>query len=183
MINEILADKSPAANQALIGFTRYLSSVGLTDQTAPIFIKILKRNLSETSDILFKNRDPFTFFSNITLSGEMIREVLNILTDYKPNQIDHKIFKVCLGILQKGYKSAGEGFNIYPLRVADLHHIGKYLIIQEDELNNLISDLLDDIWRLQNRTHRLSCEEAKKIRDAFLDNTKRLESVIPSNLF
>jgi len=92
---------------------------------------------------------------------------------------------VILGVLQSVYSSPKDGYRIYPLTIADLNALGKHLKKdngQDDPLNRVILEILDHLSELQGQGNADSEEiaiQASAIRNAFLDNRKQMEDVIP----
>ena len=107
--------------------------------------------------------------------------------DFRANaSIYPKNLSVILGVLQSNYSSPRDGYRIYPLSISDLNALGKHLDKekgQDDALNRTILDILDKISQLEGVGTDPDMEEvaihAAAIRNAFFDDKKRMEDVIP----
>src|SRR5262249_3702639 len=99
--------------------------------------------------------------------------------------IYHKNLSVILGVLQSVYSSARDGYRIYPLTIADSNALGKHLDKnkgQDDPLNRAILEVLEKIAELESEADPQMEEvamHASAIRNAFGDDRKRMENVIP----
>ena len=88
-------------------------------------------------------------------------------------------------MLQSVYSSPRDGYRIYPLSIADANAIGKHLDKekgQDDPLNRAILEVLDKIAALEDDDNSEMEEvaiHASAIRNAFFDDRKRMEDVIP----
>jgi hypothetical protein len=108
-----------------------------------------------------------------------------MLTKWHKGGIYAKNLSVILGVLQSVYSSPESGYRIYPLSIANLNALGKHLIKengQDDPLNRVILEILNSLTKLEGRGST-SMEEiaihAAAIQNAFFDNRKQMEDVIP----
>src|SRR5262249_30717803 len=92
---------------------------------------------------------------------------------------------VILGVLQSVYSSPKDGYRIYSLSIQDLNALGKHLDKekgQDDPLNRAILEVLEKISDLEDAGNTEMEEiaiHASAIRNAFFDNRKNMEDVIP----
>ena len=108
-----------------------------------------------------------------------------MMTKWHKGGIYSKNLSVILGVLQSVYSSPKEGYRIYPLTIANLNAMGKHLDkekSQDDPLNRIILEILDKISELEDGTNSDMEEVANhagNIRNAFFDNQRKMEDVIP----
>jgi hypothetical protein len=90
-----------------------------------------------------------------------------------------------MGVLQSVYSSPRDGYRIAPLTIADANAIGKHLQKnkgQDEPLNRAILEVLEKIANLEDAGDAQMEEvaiHAAAIRNAFFDDRKRMEDVIP----
>jgi hypothetical protein len=180
MLESIFNNKSPEQKEAVISFARYLTTYSLDDSNYTIFLKILNLNYEEASSIIFKGREPETFFSIISPSRELITAALNILTSYKPQKLSLENIRACLGIIYTVYKQPASGFSYYNLSISDIQHIGKYLILKNIKIENLVIPILESISSIPQKGNIDVSSFSRKVIDHFYDNKKKLEDIIPS---
>ena len=90
-----------------------------------------------------------------------------------------------MGVLQSVYSSPRDGYRIHPLTIADMNAIGKHLDKpkgQDDPLNRAILEVLEKIADLEGAGDGQMEEvaiHASAIRNAFFDDRKRIDEVIP----
>jgi hypothetical protein len=94
-----------------------------------------------------------------------------------------------LGVLQNAYSSPRDGYKIYQLSISDIDNLGKHLEKesgQDEPRNRCILDILEKIGSLEglrlDENMEQVARQALKIRNAFFDNTKVLEDIIPQVL-
>ena len=108
-----------------------------------------------------------------------------MMTKWHKGGIYSKNLSVILGVLQSVYSSPKEGYRIYPLTIANLNAMGKHLDKekgQDDPLNRIILEILDKISELEGNSNSDTEEVAihsGNIRNAFFDNQRKMEDVIP----
>ncbi len=185
LLQGIFACRSPEAVEAALTYARFLNMVGITPENYPVFLQMLEIENHWVIDELIGTRDPFLLLSSVQPNRYIVSRVLAMLMGWQRGGIYHKNLSMILGVLQSVYSSARDGYRIYPLRIADLNAIGKHLNKekgQDDPLNRAILDLLEHISHLEEAGDQEMEEiaiHAAAIRNAFFDDTKRLESVIP----
>jgi hypothetical protein len=178
-INKILSDTSEGNKENIIGLTKFIRTFPLNDETSHLFQKIIDSNIKEAAEIVFKNRNPETYFSTLRTSRELISNAMTTLVKYSYKTLNELSALSCLGILQNNYQNGKDGLKIYPLNSSDIQHIGKFLMKDDTKIIKIIIDLLDSIWR--SDTHDISVL-SKNIINSFYDNKKNLTDFIPENL-
>ncbi len=136
-------------------------------------------------DALIGERDPFLMLSPVQPNKFIVHRIFAMMTRWHKGGIYAKNLSVILGVLQSVYSSPKDGYRIYPLRIADLNALGKHLKKengQDDPLNRVILEILDNLAELEGEGNT-DMEEvaihAAAIRNAFFDNRKQMEDVIP----
>jgi hypothetical protein len=178
-LEKIFSGNTDESVESIIAITRLLSKEHLDRSNAYLFLKIIDLNINDASDVIFSNRSPETFFSSIIPFYELVNSCLLMMIRRRPAEFYFKNILSCFGILQMTYKNPKYGFNIYKLSITEIQHIGKYLILDDARLNDIIIDVLTDIWRQNGDRYKDVSIKAKDITDCFFDDKKRLSDVIP----
>jgi hypothetical protein len=185
LLQGVFACRSQEAVEAALTYARFLNMVGITPENYPVFLQMLEIENHWVIDELIGSRDPFLLLSSVQPNQYIVSRVLAMLMSWQRGGIYHKNLSMILGVLQSVYSSARDGYRIYPLRIADLNAIGKHLNKekgQDDPLNRAILDLLSHTADLEGGGDEAMEEIAihsAAIRNAFFDDTKRMEGVIP----
>jgi len=188
MLQGIMACRSSEAVEAAITYARFLSSSGITPENYPVFLQMLEIENHWVIDALIGNRDPFLLLSPVQPNRYIVGRLLAMMTRWHKGGIYHKNLSVILGVLQSVYSSARDGYRIYPLTIADCNAIGKHLDKekgQDDPLNRAILELMEKITELEEVTDTEMEEvaiHAAGIRNAFFDDRKKMDDVIPQVL-
>lgn len=136
-------------------------------------------------DALISERDPFLLLSPVQPNPFILNRIFAMLTRWHKGSIYPKSLSVILGVLQSVYSSPKDGYRIYPLTIANLNALGKHLDDskgQDDPVNRVILEVLDKIADLENPTEKDVDEVAihsAGIRNAFFDDRKKMEDIIP----
>jgi hypothetical protein len=185
LIQGVFSARTTEAVEAAITFSKYLSTVGITPENYPVFLKILEIENHWVVDALIGNRDPFLLLSAVQPNEFIVSRIFAMMTKWHKGGIYHKNLSVILGVLQSVYSSPRDGYRIYSLRIADVNALGKHLDKdkgQDDPLNRVILEILDKISFLED-TGNSEIEEiaihASSVRNAFFDHRKTMEDVIP----
>ena len=177
--------RSTEAVEAAITYAQYLSSVGITPENYPVFLRMLEIENHWVIDSLIGDRDPFLLLSGVQPNKYIVGRILAMMTRWHKGGIYPKNLSVILGVLQSVYSSPRDGYRIYPLSIADANAIGKHLDKekgQDDPLNRAILEVLEKISDLEDAGNTEMDEVAihgAAIRNAFFDDHKRMEDVIP----
>jgi hypothetical protein len=185
MLQGIFACRSSEAVEASITFARFLSTSGITPENYPVFLQMLEVENHWVIDALIGDRDPFLLLSSVQPNRFIVSRLLAMMTRWHKGGIYPKNLSVILGVLQSVYSSARDGYRIYPLTIADLNAVGKHLDKQkgqDDPLNRAILELLEKISALEDAGDP-GLEEmavhASRIRNAFFDDRKQMDDIIP----
>ena len=188
-LNQLMSARTVEAVEASICFARFLRMSGLTSENYPLFLKILEIENHWVLDALIGDKDPFLFLSTIPPNHFLVEKALRLLTRWRPGGIYPKTLAIVLGVLQNSYSSPKDGYKIFPLSISDVDNLGKHLeqeIGQDEPRNRCILDILEKLGSMEGLRKDDNMEQiarqAIKIRNAFFDNTKMLEDVIPQVL-
>jgi hypothetical protein len=185
LMQGIFSCRAPEAVEAAVTYARYLSTVGITPDNYPLFLKMLEIENHWVIDALIGNRDPFLLLSSVQPNEYIVSRIFAMMTRWHKGGIYPKNLSVILGVLQSVYSSPKDGYRIYRLRIADVNALGKHLDKekgQDDPLNRVILEILDKISALEDAGNSEMEEiaiHASGIRNAFFDSKKRMEEVIP----
>lgn len=185
LLQGIFQCRTTEAVEAATTYASYLSSVGITPDNYPLFLKILEIENHWVIDALIGEKDPFLLLSAVQPNGYIVDRIFGMMTKWHKGGIYSKNLYVILGVLQSVYSSSKDGYRIYPLTIANLNAMGKHLDKekgQDDPLNRIILEILDKISDLEDSGNP-DMEEiaihASNIRNAFFDNRKKMDEVIP----
>jgi hypothetical protein len=185
LLQGIFGCRSEEAVEAAITYASFLSSAGITPENYPVFLKMLEVENHWVIDALIGARDPFLLLSSVQPNRFIVERILAMMTRWHKGGIYHKNLSVILGVLQSVYSSARDGYRIYPLTIADANALGKHLDKekgQDDPLNRAILEVLEKIADLESAADPQMEEvamHASAIRNAFFDDRKKMEDVIP----
>ncbi len=185
LLQGILGCRATEAVEAAITYANFLSSVGITPENYPVFLRMLEIENHWVIDSLIGGRDPFLLLSGVQPNQYIVGRILAMMTRWHKGGIYHKNLSVILGVLQSVYSSPRDGYRIYPLTIADTNALGKHLDKakgQDDPLNRAILEVLDKIEELEDAGNAEMEEVAihgSAIRNAFFDDRKKMEDVIP----
>ena len=185
LLQGIFGCRTTEAVEAAITYAKFLSTVGITPENYPVFLKILEIENHWVIDSLIGSRDPFLMFSPVQPNKYIVHRIFAMVTKWHKGGIYSKNLSVILGVLQSVYSSPKAGYRIYPLSIANVNALGKHLDKekgQDDPLNRVILEILEHIAELEE-SGKSDMEEvaihASAIRNAFFDNRKQMENVIP----
>jgi hypothetical protein len=185
LLQGVFGCRSTEAVEAAVTYAKFLSSVGITPENYPVFLKMLEIENHWVIDALIGERDPFLMLSPVQPNTYIVNRIFAMMTKWHKGGIYSKNLSVILGVLQSVYSSPKDGYRIYPLSIADLNALCKHLKKkngQDDPLNRAILEILDNFSKLEGEGNT-EVEEvavhAAAIQNAFLDNRKQLEDVIP----
>ena len=185
LLQGIFQCRTTEAVESSVTFARYLSTVGITPENCPLFLKILEIENHWVIDALIGDRDPFLLLSAVQPNAFIVNRIFGMMTKWHKGGIYSKNLSVILGVLQSVYSSPKDGYKIYPLTIANLNAMGKHLDKekgQDDPLNRIILEILDKISDLEdggNPDLEEKAIHASNIRNCFFDNRRKMEDVIP----
>ncbi len=185
LLQGIFQCRTTEAVEASISYSSFLSTIGITPENCPLFLKILEIENHWVIDALIGERDPFLLLSSVQPNAFIVNRIFAMMTKWHKGGIYSKNLSVILGVLQSVYSSPKEGYRIYPLTIANLNAMGKHLDKekgQDDPLNRIILEILDKISELEGNSNSDREEVAihsGNIRNAFFDNQRKMEDVIP----
>ncbi len=186
LLQGIFGCRSYEAVEAAMTYAAFLNTVGLTPENYPVFLRMLEIENHWVIDALIGDKDPFLLLSPVQPNRYIVGKIFGMMTKWHKGGIYPKNLSVILGVLQSNYSSPRDGYRIYPLSISDLNALGKHLDKekgQDDALNRTILDILDKISQLEGVGTDPEMEEvaihASAIRNAFFDDRKRMEDVIP----
>jgi hypothetical protein len=174
---------------AAVALARALNHSGINSSNYLLFLRFLETNNSHVVKALIGRRNPNLLFSSVKPNWYLVKEAFRILARFSRDEILDKVLLALLGLIQNTYKLSKFGYSIYPLTVADVYSIGKYLEKKKGQSgvhNTLILDLLFDIYQMgiDDRLWKAKSVAiaANNIRMAFFDDMKKMEDVIPNVL-
>ena len=188
LLQGIFGCRTTESVEAAVTYAKFLGSIGITPENYPVFLKMLEIENHWVIDALIGERDPFLMLSPVQPNKFIVHRIFAMMTKWHKGGIYSKNLSVILGVLQSVYSSPKDGYRIYPLRIADLNALGKHLRKengQDDPLNRVILEVLHNLVGLEGEGNTDMEEiaiQAAAIRNAFFDNRKQMEDVIPKVL-
>jgi hypothetical protein len=171
--------------ESAVTYATFLSTVGITPENYPVFLRMLEIENHWVIDSLIGERDPFLLLSAVQPNTFIVSRTLAMMTRWHKGGIYHKNLSVILGVLQSVYSSPKDGYRIFAIRIQDVNALGKHLDKekgQDDPLNRAILEVLEKLSELE-ATDDTEMEEvaihASAVRNAFFDDKKKMEDVIP----
>jgi len=185
LLQGIFGCRTTEAVEAALTYARFLSSVGITPENYPVFLRMLEIENKWVIDALIGDRDSFTLLSSVQPNRFIVGKILAMMTRWHRGGVYDKNLSVILGVLQSVYGSPRDGYRIYPVTIADVNAIGKHLNKakgQSDPVNRAILAVLEKFSALEepenSEVEEISIH-ATAVRNAFFDDRKRMEDVIP----
>jgi hypothetical protein len=185
LLQGIFGCRTTEAVEAAVTYATFLNTVGITPENYPVFLRMLEIENHWVIDALIGDRDPFLLLSGVQPNEFIVGRILAMMTRWHKGGIYHKNLSVILGVLQSVYSSPKDGYRIYSLSIQDVNALGKHLDKekgQDDPLNRAILEVLEKLSELEDAGNR-DMEEvaihAAAIRNAFFDDRKKMEDVIP----
>ena len=185
LLQGVFGCRTPEAVEASITYARFMSSVGITPENFPVFLRMLEIENHWVVDALIGERDPFLLLSPVQPNQFIVGRIFAMMTRWHKGGIYEKNLSVILGVLQSVYSSPREGYRIYPMTIANLNALGKHMNKesgQDDPLNRVILEVLDKISDLEDQDDpeiEEAAIHAAALRQAFFDDRRTLEDVIP----
>jgi hypothetical protein len=185
LLQGVFGCRTTEAVEAAINYAAFLNRVGISPENCPVFLRMLEIENHWVIDALIGERDPFLLLSAVQPNKFIVSRIFSMLTRWHKGGIYPKSLSVILGVLQSVYSSPKDGYRIYGLTIADCNALGKHLDKangQDDPQNRVILEVLEKIAELED-AGKPEMEEvavhSSAIRNAFFDDRKKMEDVIP----
>ncbi len=182
VLNQMLESGTQAAIEGARGFAVYLANLPVSTENLYMYLKVLSLNDTEVLNAVFKKRMPESLFSRITPDKRLVASLLNLLSSRRAGETDPRVVHACTGTLASVYTHPADGMKIHALTAQELYHTVKYLVLKDETAERFITEILEAVTTLPSGEYGGVSLVAGKIRDAALDTTKGLESVIPHGL-
>jgi hypothetical protein len=186
---QIIECQTPEAVETALTFAAYINTLGLTPENYPVFLRMLEIENHWVVDALIGKMDPFKLLTTVQPNNYIVSKIFGMMTRWNRGGIYSKNLSVILGVLQANFTSPEDGYRIYKLSISDLNGIGKHLDKsknQDDPLNRAILNIMDSISHLKadpdDPVKENIALHAAAIRNAFFDDRKNMEDVIPAAL-
>lgn len=186
LITEILESATPKAANALWAYASFLNKLGITPDNYPLYINMLASNNRYAIDALLNGHEPERYFDCVAPNPFIVKSTFATFAELKSNEIYEKSLRVFLGFLIKVYTSAEEGYQLYPVSIAEVNSLGKFLnedLDQDWPLNRAILDVLACFADLDT-PHETDMEkknvaaQAGRIRSDYFDHKRSLKQSI-----
>jgi hypothetical protein len=185
-ITEILEKQTAKAANALWTYASFLNKLGINPDNYPLYINLLSSNNRFAIDVLLQGHEPEHYFDCVVPNPFIIKSTFETFAELKSNEIYEKSLRVFLGFLIKVYTSAEEGYQLYPVSIAEVNSLGKFLnedLDQDWPLNRAILDVLACFADL-DAPHETDIDkknlaaQAGRIRSDYFDHKRNLKQSI-----
>ncbi len=185
-ISEILDSPDTQAANALWAYASFLNHAGINPDNYPLYIAMLASNNRYAIEALLAGHEPERYFDCVAPNPYIVKATFETFAQFKSNEIYEKSLRVFLGFLYKVYASAEEGYLLYPVSIAEVNSLGKFLDESRDQdwpLNRGILDVLACFADLET-PHETDIEkrnlaaQAGRIRSDFFDHKRSLTQSI-----
>jgi hypothetical protein len=185
-ISEILDASGPGAANALWAYASFLNAAGINPDNYPLYINMLASNNRFAIEAVLAGHEPEHYFDCVAPNPYIVKATFETFAQFKSNEIYEKSLRVFLGFLHKVYVSAEEGYALYPVSIAEVNSLGKFLdetLDQDYPLNRGILDVLACIADL-DAPHEADIEkrnvaaQAGRIRSDYFDHKRSLKQSI-----
>ena len=185
-ITEILESPNVKAANALWAYASFLSRLGINPDNYPLYINLLASNNRYAIDVLLEGHEPERYFDCVAPNPYIVKATFDTFAEFKSNEIYEMSLRVFLGFLFKVYSSAEEGYQLFPVTVANVNSLGKFLDETRDQdwpLNRGILDVLGCISDL-DKPHETDMQkkdvaaQCGRIRSDFFDHKRSLKQSI-----
>lgn len=185
-ITEILESTAPKAANALWAYASFLNRLGINPDNYPLYINLLASNNRYAVDALLAGHEPDRYLDCVVPNPYIVKATFDTFAELKSNEIYEKSLRVFLGFLFKVYGSSTEGYQLYPVSIAEVNSLGKFLDESQDQdwpLNRGILDVLGAIADLDmphetDIDKRNVAAQAGRIRSDFFDHKRNLKQSI-----
>jgi len=185
-ITEILEGATPKAANALWAYASFLNHLGINPDNYPLYINLLASNNRYAVDALLEGHEPEHYLDCVAPNPYIVKATFQTFGELKSNEIYDTSLRVFLGFLFKVYASAPEGYAMYPVSIAEVNSLGKFLDESQDQdwpLNRGILDVLGAIADLDtphepNVEKRNVATQAGRIRSDYFDHKRKLSQSI-----
>jgi len=185
-ITEILNASTASDATHLWAYASFLNHLGINPDNYPLYINMLASNNRYSIDILLAGHEPEHYLDCVAPNPFIVKSTFENFADFKSNEIYEKSLRVFLGFLYKVYRSAEEGYMLYPVTIAEVNSLGKFLVEDQDQdwpLNRAILDVLACIADLDmphetDIDKRNVAAQAGRIRSDYFDHKRSLKQSI-----
>ena len=185
-ITDILEANDPRAASALWAYASFLNTLGINSDNYPLYLSLLASNNQFAIEALLEGHEPEHYLDCVIPNPYIIKAVFETFGSLKSNEIYGKSLRVFFGFLLKVYSAGEEGYGMFPVSVANVNSLGKFLDESQDQdwpLNRGILDVLACIADLE-RPHETNIEkrnvaaQAGRIRSDYFDHNRSLTQSI-----
>lgn len=170
----------------LWAYANFLNHLGINPDNYPLYINMLASNNRYSIDILLAGHEPERYLDCVAPNPFIVKSTFETFADFKSNEIYEKSLRVFLGFLFKVYRSSQEGYELYPVTIAEVNSLGKFLDEEQDQdwpLNRAILDVLACIADLDmphetDIDKRNVAAQAGRIRSDYFDHKRSLKQSI-----
>jgi len=185
-ITEILSADGAGTASALWAYASFLNHLGISPDNYPLYIDLLASNNRYAVEALLQGHEPEHYFDCVAPNPYIVKAIFQTFAELKANEIYETSLRVFLGFLFKVYRSAEEGYSLYPVGIAEVNSLGKFLDESQDQdwpLNRGILDVLAAIGDLDlphepNAEKRNVAAQAGRIRSDYFDHKRSLRQSI-----
>lgn len=180
---EIIECQDVRASSAFYAYTNFLNKKPVRFDFIPLYLKIFQTNNRYSVDALLSGYVSQNFFDFIRVPNRfVIKRIFEILNMYQKNSLYKQTLKTFFSFLKRVYCASPEGYRVYPLNIAEINSIGKYLDENKTQNHHLNRDILDILLFLtdldddgdMDPAKQAIARQASRIRSDFFDQKRSL---------
>lgn len=186
---EALDVKNAKAVSLATTYASFLNQWGVHPDTFFLFLEVLGIRNKWVVEALTAKTDLVDFLEPVLPSHYLLKQVFDLLRNFDKGSIHENVLTIFVGMIYKVYKSAVEGYRLYPLTISDLNNLAKHLI-EDDSPNNPVNKNILAVLNSLSKLEELEtsgdkydiAKQSGKIRANFFDSHKSLDYSITENM-
>ena len=187
IVSQFLKCEDAISVQASVEYAKFLCQQGLNKENYPFVMSLFLHENEEFIQALLSDGSIYKSLLELHKNQHLIFLSFELLDGFTPGTVLEKTLETILKVIAVNYNSPFAGYRTYPLSSENLYSSVKFLETnkpQNSNINRLILDILGDLGELNSkdvadRQMMTIGSQANQIRNAFLDNSLVLETVMP----
>lgn len=183
ILENMLKSGTSAGREGVLSFSRYLVTCPLSLKTVPLYLKVIRTGHQGIADILFSMRDPESLFTTVTMSPDLLRGLFDLLSEINMHTVEGETAVSLLSGVYAGIEVFSLWKPPFRLTVFDIYNAGKYLVSNEIRAVELSLKIIESVSDLHESAFKDVSRTALDIMSAYYDDSKKLQQVIPAQMF
>ena len=187
IVSHFLRCEDNISVSASVEYAKFLRQQGLNKENYPFIMSLFLHENDDFIQALLGDGSIFQTLIELHKNQNLIFLCFELLKRFTQGEIFDKTLETILKVIAVNYHSPFAGYRTFPLSTENLYNIAKFLDTskpQAGHMNRLILDILGDLGELNSkdvadRQMMTIGSQANQIRNAFLDNSLVMETVMP----